>query len=72
MIFLIDNLWLILLISSSFLSLFFVNHIAQILLIPFKVVWFVLKLIIKFFKWLFGLFKKPTKALKRANRLERT
>lgn len=63
--FIIENWLMLSLITSTFLSAFLAQEIADILLIPFKVVGFV-------FKFIFGLFKKPVNELKRAKRLERT
>lgn len=63
--FIIENWPMLILIKASFLSALLAQEIADIILMPFKVVGFV-------FKFIFGLFKKPVRELKRAKRLERT
>ena len=62
--FIIENWPMLILIKASFLSALLAQEIADIILMPFKVVGYV-------FKFAFGFIKKPAQSLKRAKSLER-
>ena len=61
--FIIENLFVLLLIKSTLFAAILSQEIADVIMFPFKVVGLV-------FSWFFGLFKKPTQALKRAKSFE--